>query len=55
MLGVRRAGVTQAANGLRRLIDYHPGMIHVLDRRGLERAACECYELIRSEHEALIG
>jgi CRP-like cAMP-binding protein len=57
MLGVRRAGVTHAANALKRKgwIDYRRGTIHVLDRKGLERAACECYALIRSEHEALIG
>jgi CRP-like cAMP-binding protein len=57
MLGVRRAGVTQAAHALkrRRLIDYHRGSIQVIDRKGLERAACECYALIRGEHEALIG
>jgi DNA-binding transcriptional LysR family regulator/CRP-like cAMP-binding protein len=38
MLGVRRASVTQSAGRLkrRRLIDYHRGMIRVLDRRGLE-------------------
>ena len=57
MLGVRRAGVTVAAGMLRRrrLIDYHRGNIEVLDRKGLEGAACECYGFIRAEHERQVG
>ncbi len=45
MLGVRRVGVTVAAGGLLRqgLIAYHRGEVQVLDRAGLEAAACPCY------------
>jgi len=45
MLGVRRVGVTAAAGALARqdLITYHRGELRVLDRTGLERAACTCY------------
>ena len=45
MLGVRRVSVTAAAGGLQRagLIAYHRGEIAVLDRKGLEAAACSCY------------
>ena len=57
MLGVRRAGVTRAAGLLKRrkVIDYRRGRIRVLDRKELERAACECYAFIRSELDRLVG
>jgi CRP-like cAMP-binding protein len=51
MLGVRRAGVSVAANTLRQagLIDYQRGVISVLNRPGLEDASCECYRTIEAQ------
>ncbi|MCM2356219.1 MAG: Crp/Fnr family transcriptional regulator [Arenimonas sp.] len=56
MLGVRREGVTAAASRLQRqgLIRYARGHIAVLDRRGLEQRACECYAVVRDEYERLL-
>lgn len=57
MLGVRRPGVTVAAQSLQAagLIRYTRGRITVTDRRGLEKVACECYGRIRADYEELLG
>ena len=53
MLGVRRTTVTLVARAFQKagLIRYSRGHIVVLDRQGLEEAACECYQII--QHETL--
>ena len=55
ILGARREGITEAAARLQRagLIHTHRGTITVLDRRGLEKAACECYKVVRSAYKRL--
>lgn len=57
MLGVRRAGVTAAAGALQRtgLINYSRGDIDVLDRRGLEAAACSCYAAERKAYDQFLA
>lgn len=54
-LGVRRAGVTEAANGFRNagVIDYRRGHIQVVNRQGLESLACECYSAVKKEYDDL--
>lgn len=56
MLGVRRAGVTEASARLREkgLIHYHHGVITILDRKGLQEAACECYDAVKREQNRLL-
>ncbi len=57
MLGVRRAGVTEAMGRLqaRGLVGYDRGLVTVLDRAGLDEASCGCYRLIRREYDRLLG
>ena len=57
MLGVRRVGVTTAAGLLQRggLIEYHRGELTVLDRSGLEAAACSCYAADRQAYDKVLA
>ena len=56
MLGVRRAGITDATGALQEagLISYDRGTFTVLDRPRLEQAACECYAVVKSEFDRLL-
>ena len=57
MLGVHRPSVTVTAGILQRagLIRYANGHITLLDRPGLEAAACECYGAVRQRFATLLG
>jgi CRP-like cAMP-binding protein len=51
MLGVTRSVVTRAAGRLQqgKMIRYTRGRVTVLDRRGLEATACECYGVVKAD------
>jgi len=50
MLGNTRPVLTVAARQLKleKLIEYRRGTIDIMDRRGLERCACECYGVVKN-------
>ncbi len=57
MLGVRREGVTMAAQRLQemKMISYVRGHIRILDRQQLVDHVCECYQVVKEENSRLLG
>src|SRR5215210_7441622 len=57
MLAVRRPGVTVAIGELERarLISHRYGRIAIIDKEGLEEAACECYRTIKDREMELLS
>jgi CRP-like cAMP-binding protein len=57
MLGVRRAGVTEALGELREagMIDTSRGLVTILDPAALEGRACECYSVVRDRFNELFN
>jgi CRP-like cAMP-binding protein len=55
MLGVRRTSVTEVAGKMQNegVITYSRGVIRILDRAGLERLSCECYQTL-IDHSATL-
>jgi CRP-like cAMP-binding protein len=52
LLGTRRSSVSDVLKNLRdrHLIEYHRGLITIVDRATLEQRACECYEVVARMH-----
>ena len=57
MLGVRRPSVSVAMASLQKkgLLRYSRGNVTILDRKGLQAAACECYKVTKAEFDLLLG
>jgi len=57
MLGVRRESVTNAAGRLHQsgIIHYRRGHISIIDRKGLESRACECYVVLKEDNRLFSG
>ncbi len=57
MLGVRREGITQIMGKLKRenIMSHSRGRITLLDRPGLEKIVCECYNVVNKEYNRLIA
>src|SRR6202171_6140182 len=56
MLGLSSAEVTKATNVLQKagLINYDAGEIMVLNRPGVEKRSCECYDVVKKENGRLL-
>lgn len=55
LLGTKRVTIATAAGKLQRgkLISYSRGHIHILNRKGLQALACDCYSTVRGVHKGL--
>jgi CRP-like cAMP-binding protein len=57
MLDVRRSTITLTASALQKagFIRYSRGQLTILDRRGLETIACECYRAVKQIYDRLLS
>jgi len=57
MLGVQRTSVSQVAQTLQQaaLITYSRGRIKIIDLKGLNDAACECYAMVKAHYDRLLN
>lgn len=56
MLGVGRTSVSITANALQQagLVTYRRGRIHIENKEGVERVACECYRAVKSRYDVFL-
>jgi Crp-like helix-turn-helix domain len=56
MLGADRKSVTLAAQAMQAagLIGHHRGKIQIVDRAGLQKAACECYAMVQQRFDEFL-
>jgi CRP-like cAMP-binding protein len=56
MLGTSGERMREGARKLQEdgLIEYAKGKIRVLDRHGLEKKSCECYDVVKMEYDRLL-
>lgn len=57
MIGIRRDNLGRIIQTLERagLVRHQRGRITILNRSGLEAATCDCYQIVRSEFDQLLG
>ncbi|HUQ30943.1 MAG TPA: Crp/Fnr family transcriptional regulator [Pyrinomonadaceae bacterium] len=57
MLGIQREAVSLTAHRLQEYgaISYKRGHIKILDRQAMENCSCECYAVVKAEHDRLLG
>ncbi len=55
MIGVQRNSISIVAHALQDtgIISYSRGHIEILDVEGLKQTACECYQIVRTQHARL--
>ncbi len=57
IMGANRTSITLAARSLKNqgFISYRRGLMQVMDREGLEVAACECYSIVKARFDAFLS
>jgi CRP-like cAMP-binding protein len=56
IMGANRTSVTLAAQALKNagLISYNRGLMQIVDRKGMEKATCECYAIVKERFDAFL-
>lgn len=57
MIGVQRNAVSIVANSLQRagILRYSRGYIEITSEEGLRDTSCECYQVVKAQHDRLLG